>query len=247
MKIQGIVSDVRQQIEVAGRNYQGAFKAYIDAQRKALAVVTSGGTSLANTEIGAARNIFSSARASFERARKDGLRQLASEPKNYVPKGRAQLIAAYKSSIDQLVRTSTELNEVVSTGYRNVIGQLTGVTEKQVEKTAEQPAEKKAEPKAAGRKTASRRKSATAKPATDKKAATAKTAKSGTASKSTAARTAPKTAANKTTKSKAADKKPAQKAASTAAASADKKPASTRKRASGKEESTSTANKSTDS
>lgn len=245
MKIQGIVSDVRQQIEVAGRNYQGAFKAYIDAQRKALAVVTSGGTSLANTEIGAAKNIFSSARASFERARKDGVRKLASEPKSYAPKSRAQLISAYKSTIDQLVKTGSELNDVVTTGYRNVLGQLTGATEKQVEKSTEKPVEKSVAPEASGRKTASRRKTA-AKPATSKTTA-GKTNKPAAAAKKTATKSTAKSAANKTAKPKTAAAKPAEKTASTASTSASKKSAAPRKQAASKTASASAANKSTDS
>jgi len=166
MKIQGIVSDVRQQLQTVGRNYQGAFKAYKDAQRKALHVVTSGGQSLANTEIGAAKNIFASARASFERARTDGLRQLAGQPQSYLPKGRAQLISAYKSSIDLLVKTGSELNEVMTAGYRNVLGELSGATEKTV--TAPAKARKTASPSKSATTTA---KSETQAAGAEKKAA----------------------------------------------------------------------------
>lgn len=244
MKIQGIVSDVRQQVVVAGRNYQGAFKAYVEAQRRALAVVTSGGSSLANTEIGAAKNIFSSARASFEQARKDGLRQLASEPKNYVPKGRAQLISAYKTTIDQLVKTSTELNEVVSTGYRNVIGQLTGVTEKQVEeKPAETASEKPAEAPTTGRKTASRRRSTT-QSAAGKKTTASKSTTSKTASGQTAAKSASKTTTKSTKAKTTGSTSSAKKTAAASTGNADKSATAGQSADSAK---TSTANNSTTS
>lgn len=223
MKIQGIVSDVRQHIEVAGRNYQGAFKAYVEAQRKALAVVTSGGTSLANTEIGAAKNIFSSARASFEKARQDGLRQMARQPQHYLPKSRAQLIAAYKSSIDLLVKTSGELTEVVSTGYRDVIGQLTGATEKTVEKPAE--------PAPTARKTASRRQASTTKA----QGKPTKTAGTNTAAQSKTTSTKSASAKRSTTRKAAATKTTAAKKtqAATGTTTAAKKSATTttRKRA----------------
>lgn len=244
MKIQGIVSDVRQQVVVAGRNYQGAFKAYVEAQRRALAVVTSGGSSLANTEIGAAKNIFASARASFEQARKDGLRQLTSQPKNYVPKGRAQLISAYKTTIDQLVKTSTELNEVVSTGYRNVVGQLTGVTEKQVEEKPTEPAaEKSAEAPTTGRKTASRRSNAT-QSAAGKKTTASKSTTSKTASGQSAAKSASKTTTQSTKAKKTSSTSSAKKTATASTGNANKSTTSGQAADSAK---TSTANNSTTS
>lgn len=126
MKIQEIVSDVRSRVETAGKNYQGAFKAYMDAQRKAFGVVVNNGQTLANTEIGAAKNVFAAARASFDKARGDGMRKVANNPQAYVPNGRDQIVSAYKDTIDLLVRTGNELTDVVSTGYKSVLGRLSG-------------------------------------------------------------------------------------------------------------------------
>ncbi|WP_353249672.1 hypothetical protein [Salinisphaera sp. T31B1] len=124
MNIQNIVADVRSRVETAGRNYQDAFKAYVDAQRKAVGVVTKNGQTLANTEIGAAKNVFAAARASFDKARADGVRKVARSPQAYVPNGRDQIVSAYKDTIDLLVRTGNELTDVVSSGYKSVLGKL---------------------------------------------------------------------------------------------------------------------------
>ena len=75
---------------------KGAFKAYMDAQRKAFGVVVNNGQTLANTEIGAAKNVFAAARASFDKARGDGMRKVANNPQAYVPNGRDQIVSAYK-------------------------------------------------------------------------------------------------------------------------------------------------------
>jgi hypothetical protein len=209
MKIQSVVSDVRQRLETAARPYQGAFKAYVDAQRKALTVVTRSSQSLANTEIGAAKNIFASARASFDRARNDGLLQLASKPRSYLPRSRPQLIEAYKVTIDLLMKTGNELNDVVSNGYRSVRGELAG------QPALENSTNEATESDGPARKTAARRKTATASTA-----AKATVKKSTTARKKTAG--AAKSADTKIT---SASKSPTSKAAAT------KKPATPRKRA----------------
>ena len=106
MKIQEIVSDVRNRVGTVGRNYQDAFKAYFDAQRQAVGVVTKNGQTLANTEIGAAKNVFAAAKSSFDKARKDGVRKVANNPQAYVPNGRDQIVSAYKDTIDLLVQTT---------------------------------------------------------------------------------------------------------------------------------------------
>ena len=130
MKIQEIVSDVRNRVGTVGRNYQDAFKAYFDAQRQAVGVVTKNGQTLANTEIGAAKNVFAAAKASFEKARKDGVRKVANNPQAYVPNGRDQIVSAYKDTIDLLVQTTNELSKVVTSGYKSVLGKLSGETKK---------------------------------------------------------------------------------------------------------------------
>ncbi|WP_353156712.1 hypothetical protein [Salinisphaera shabanensis] len=190
MKIQEIVSDVRNRVGTAGRNYQDAFKAYFDAQRKAVGVVTKNGQTLANTEIGAAKNIFAAAKSSFDKARTDGVRKIANNPQAYVPNGRDQIVSAYKDTIDLLVQTTNELSNVVTSGYKSVIGKLSGDTSKKASATRKRSASssrktasaKKATTSAssktaASKTTATKRKTAS----TRKSTASASNAKSGTA------------------------------------------------------------------
>ncbi len=189
MKIQNIVADVRTRVETAGKNYQDAFKAYIDAQRKAVGVVTKNGQTLANTEIGAAKNVFAAARASFDKARTDGVRKVARHPQTYVPNGRDQIISAYKDTIDLLVRTGNELTDVVSSGYKSVINKLGSAPAKPVKKTRAASKPKAAATstrKKAPAKTAAKRKTASTRKTTA--SSTAKSAKTSTATKATTTR-----------------------------------------------------------
>lgn len=154
MTIQSFLDDVRGRVDTARKQSRAAFKAYVDTQRKALDVVSNNAQSLARTEIDAAKDIYAAAKASFEQARKDGVRQVASKPQAYLPASRETLVSAYKQTIELLAKTGNDLSKVVNKGYRNVRDKLTG----------KKPAARKAAPK---RKTASKRKSA-AKPRTRK-------------------------------------------------------------------------------
>ncbi len=195
MKIQEIVSDVRSRVGTAGKHYQDAFKAYFDAQRKAVGVVTKNGQTLANTEIGAAKNLFAAAKSSFDKARTDGVRKVANNPQAYVPNGRDQIVSAYKDTIDLLVQTGNELSNVVTSGYKSVIGKLSGETQKKAgtRKTTTRKTSSAGSRKASTAKRASTKTTA----AKRKTASTRKTASSASKSASTGSTTRKRTTAKK--------------------------------------------------
>lgn len=174
MAIQDIIKDVRTRVETASKPYQDAFFATIEVNKKAFDVVNKNVRSLANTEVGAAKNLFAAAQASFDKARKDGVREVANKPANYLPEGRDQLVAAYKQTIDLLVKTGNELTDVVSKGYKTVVGKLNG----------KKPAAKKAAPKKAPAKKAAAKKPAARKTTAKRKSTTASKASNGTAAAS---------------------------------------------------------------
>ncbi|MGN8160668.1 hypothetical protein ACS8YF_18615 [Salinisphaera sp. SWV1] len=126
MIIQDIASNLHQRVERAGQAYRGVRRAWRDTQREAMAVVTHNSRSVANTEIGAAKNIYTSAQAAFRRARRDGLRKVAQRPGRYVPAGRKQMVAAYRATLKLLGRTRSELTEIASGGYQQITAQLAG-------------------------------------------------------------------------------------------------------------------------
>ncbi|MGB7754531.1 MAG: hypothetical protein WBL23_00485 [Salinisphaera sp.] len=129
MIIQDIASNLHQRVERAGQTYSGVRQVWRDTQREAIAIVTHNSRSVANTEIGAAKNIYTSAQAAFRRARRDGLRKVAQKPTRYVPAGRKQMVAAYRATLKLLGRTRSELTEVASGGYKQVTAQLGGAAE----------------------------------------------------------------------------------------------------------------------
>lgn len=182
MKIQEIVSDVRTRVESAGKQYQDAFKAYVDAQKKAFGIVSKNGQTLANTEIGAAKNVFAAAKASFDKARTDGVRKVANNPQAYVPNGRDQIISAYKDTIDLLVKTGNELTEVVNSGYQSVRAKLSGTSKRAKASTAKRSTGAKSTRSSTARKTSSAKSGAAKSSASKSTATKRKTASTRSAS-----------------------------------------------------------------
>lgn len=129
MIIQDIASNLYQRVERAGQTYHGVRQVWIDTQREAVSIVTHNSRSVANTEIGAAKNIYTSAQAAFRRAKRDGLRKVAQQPTRYIPAGRRQMVAAYRATLKLLDRTRSELTEVASGGYRQINAHLGGLAE----------------------------------------------------------------------------------------------------------------------
>ncbi|MDN5862136.1 MAG: phasin family protein [Salinisphaera sp.] len=132
--------------------YKNALRVCVDVQKKAFGVVTGGAQSLVKTEVDAAKDVFAAARASFDKARSDGVRQVANKPQAYLPDSRERIVTAYQETIDLLVKTSNELSALVTDGYKSV---LDGFKPKKAD--AKKPAPSKTAAKPAARKTASKR------------------------------------------------------------------------------------------
>ncbi len=166
MAIQDIFNDMKARVDNARKPYRDAYRAYVETRRKAFGVVSGGARNLARTEIGAARDLFAAARSSFDKARRDGVRRVAGKPQAYLPESRGRIVSAYKESINLLVRTGNELTNVMTNGYRNVVGQLSG-------NGAARPGSAAQGQKPAARKTASRRSTAARKSAPKRSTSTA--------------------------------------------------------------------------
>jgi hypothetical protein len=126
MVIQELFDDVTGGVETARKQSREAFKAYIDTQKKAFNVVSSSAQALARTEIDAAGDLYAAAKASFDKARKDGGRLVAGKPRAYLPASRDTLVSAYRETLDLLVKTGNELSTVFNQGYRSVRDKLAG-------------------------------------------------------------------------------------------------------------------------
>lgn len=126
MIVQQMASNLQQRLDRAGQTYHDVRQVWRDTQQQAWAIVSHNGRSVAHTEIGAAKNIFTSAQAAFRRAQRDGLRQVTQRPGRYVPAGRKQTRAAYRATLKLLDRTRSDLGDVVGDGYAQMTARLGG-------------------------------------------------------------------------------------------------------------------------
>lgn len=107
MTIQELFDDAKDRVETARKRSRAAFKVYVDTQKKAFDLVFGNAQKLAKTEIGAAKEVYTSAKSSLTA-------------------GRETLVSAYRDTLDLLVKTGDDLSTIFGKGYRGVSDKLAG-------------------------------------------------------------------------------------------------------------------------
>ena len=163
MQIQDIVEDVKTRVETLSQEAQTRFdklsrqaqdvvKTSVNTAKKANEVVSKNAKKVAQTNQGAARQVFDSTRASFDRAREAGLKEVVAKPVEFLPAGREPVVKAYKDTVTTLGKTRTDLSKLLKKSADQIKVTIQG-----------KPVTKKAAP--AKRATTARKTTATRKPA----------------------------------------------------------------------------------
>ncbi len=126
MGVETIVSDVKGAVEPFVAKGQDVVTVSFETIKQANTVVVEGVQELFKTNVDAGKDLFAAAQTSFEKARTDGLKAVASKPIEYIPDGRDVVVAAYKDSFSIVTKTGEELFSVVKKGYEDVAAKLTG-------------------------------------------------------------------------------------------------------------------------
>lgn len=126
MGVETIVSDVKGAVEPFVAKGQDVVTVSFETIKQANTVVVEGVQELFKTNVDAGKDLFAAAQTSFEKARTDGLKAVASKPIEYIPDGREVVVAAYKDSFSIVTKTGEELFSVVKKGYEDVAAKLTG-------------------------------------------------------------------------------------------------------------------------
>jgi hypothetical protein len=126
MGVETIVNDVKGAVEPYVAKGQDVVTVSFETFKQANTVVVEGVTELFKTNVDAGKDLFAAAQTSFEKARTDGLKAVASKPIEYIPDGRDVVVAAYKDSFSIVTKTGEELFSVVKKGYEDVAAKLTG-------------------------------------------------------------------------------------------------------------------------
>ena len=125
MNLQSVVEDVKGRVETISGQSQKVAEISIDSLKQASDVVFGGYKSLLSENTTAAKEIYSAAVSSFEKAKTDGLKAVAADPISYLPTTET-LTAPFSQTVTVVSRTGEELYKVVKTGVETIQAQLTG-------------------------------------------------------------------------------------------------------------------------
>jgi len=125
MSLQSVVEDVKGRVETLSGHGQKVAEISIDSLKQAGDVVVGGYKSLVSDNTAAAKEIYSAAVSSFEKAKTDGLKAVAADPISYLPTT-DMLTAPFSQTVTVVSRTGEELYKVVKTGVETIQAQLTG-------------------------------------------------------------------------------------------------------------------------
>ncbi|WP_022974809.1 hypothetical protein [Nevskia ramosa] len=143
MNLQSVVEDVKGRVESISGQGQKVAEISIDSLKQAGDVVVGGYKSLVSENTTAAKEIYSAAVSSFEKAKTDGLKAVAADPISYLPTT-GTLTAPFSQTVTVVSRTGEELYKVVKTGVETIQAQLTGkpVLAKKAEKAVKSTTKK---------------------------------------------------------------------------------------------------------
>lgn len=159
MDINEIVKDAQDRVEALRKQAKDVVDAALAANKQAVKVVTTTATKLADTETAAAKDLLEVAKASFEKARTAGIKEVAAAPADYIPEGKDRAIKAYEDTVKLLSKGQGDLVKAAKKGRDGVQKAVAG--KKPVAKKAATAA-KKATTTAKKRTTAAAKKVAAA-------------------------------------------------------------------------------------
>lgn len=160
MNLETVMSDVKSKFTVVQSTAQDLAGVSVDTFKQASGAVVGGVQVLVKTHSETANELFAAGKASFEKAKADGISAVVSNPMSYLPEGRERLTLVFNDTLTTFTKTGEDLAKILKSGYGTASAKIVGETSSKPKKAA------------APRKTASKAKKTTAhKAASAKKAA----------------------------------------------------------------------------
>jgi hypothetical protein len=115
MNFQTVVNDLKTRMDALTAQGQEVVKVLPDTLKQANDIVLQSFESLVKSEGSGAKELFASARASFEKARMDGLMAVVSSPVEYLPP-RDKLVDVFNETFEIFSKTGDELYKTFKSG-----------------------------------------------------------------------------------------------------------------------------------
>lgn len=143
MNLQSVVEEVKGRVETISTTGQKVAEISLDSLKQAGDIVVESFQTLVTDNTAAAKEIYSAALSSFEKAKTDGLKAVAAAPISYLPTTEL-VVAPFSNSVNVVSKTGDELYQVVKTGFSTIQAQLAGkpVTIEKAVKTVKTTAKK---------------------------------------------------------------------------------------------------------
>lgn len=152
MSLQTVVDDVKGRVETLTSQGQKVAQISLDTIKQANGIVVDKVQALVKAETEAAKELFSIAKASLDKARADGFKAVTAAPISYLPP-KDKFVTVYTDTVTLLSSAGDEVYQALKTGFSSIQGELKGesVTVKKVKSATKKVASaaKKAASKAA--------------------------------------------------------------------------------------------------
>ncbi len=126
MNVESIVSDVKGKVEPIVAKGQEVVQAGFETLKTANGIVVEGVQTLVKSNVEAGKDLFAAAQTSFEKAKADGIKTVASNPVAYLPEGKERVISAYNDSVSLVTKTSDELVKTFKSGFDTINATISG-------------------------------------------------------------------------------------------------------------------------
>lgn len=141
MNVESLVNDVKTRADVVVTRGQDVIEAGVETLKAANAIIVDGVRTVVQTNVAAGKELVNLAQASFEKAKADGIKAVASNPIAYLPEGKNTVVGAYSDSLSTFSKAGDQLAKTLKSGYGSISAKINGeapkaAAKKTVRKTA---------------------------------------------------------------------------------------------------------------
>ncbi len=137
MNVESIVSDVKGRVEPIVAKGQDVVFYSFEVLKSANTIVVDGVTTVYRLNLAAGKDLVGFAQSSFEKAKADGIKAVASNPVAYLPEGKDALFGALSQTRETVIKTGDDLVKTFKSGLETLTAKLNGETvEAKVKATA---------------------------------------------------------------------------------------------------------------
>jgi hypothetical protein len=133
MSLQTVVDDVKGRVETLTSQGQKVAQISLDTIKQANGIVVDKFQALVKVETDAAKELFTVAKASLEKARADGFKAVTAAPISYLPP-KDKFVTVYTDTVTLLSNAGDEVYQALKSGFSSIQGELKGETAEVVKK-----------------------------------------------------------------------------------------------------------------